>query len=339
MARPYALLRAGFPYLKTIGMRRNTNYPVDLAIGTQGRVYVLCHEEGSYNTRIARITLDDEFLGAIGGVGKGDGQFIWPTGILLDREENLFVSDSGLHRITIMNTEGEFIGKWGEHGSGDGQLDRPAGIAFDADENVYVVDTMNHRIQKFTRDGAYLMNWGSFGDGEGQFNMPWGITVDELGDVYAVDWRNDRIQKFTADGEFIFSLGKSGSREGEFNRPADVAVDSDGDIYVADMLNDRVQLFSAEGRYVEQFIGDASLSRTMIEYMMPQALPLRLREMAELAPQKRLCRPRAVRVDDHGRLYIADYQRFRVQVYQKQAVPLSVDQLAPPLTAPQIKTV
>ena len=91
MARPYALLRAGFPYLKTIGMRRNTNYPVDLAIGTQGRVYVLCHEEGSYNTRIARITLDDEFLGAIGGVGKGDGQFIWPTGILLDREENLFV--------------------------------------------------------------------------------------------------------------------------------------------------------------------------------------------------------------------------------------------------------
>ena len=339
MARPHALLRAGFPYLKTIGMRRNTNYPVDLAIGRQGRIYVLCHEEGSYFTRIARITLDDEFLGPIGALGKGDGQFIWPAGIILDREENLFVSDSALHRITIMTTEGEFLGKWGEHGSGDGQLDRPAGIAFDAEENVYVVDTMNHRVQKFTKDGVFLMKWGGYGSGDGELDMPWGITVDELGDVYVADWRNDRIQKLSADGEFIFSLGKSGSRVGEFNRPAGVAVDSDGDIYVADMLNDRVQLFSAEGRYVEQFIGDASLSRTMISYMMPQALPLRLREMAELEPQKRLRRPKAVRVDAHGRMYIADYQRFRVQVYQKQAIPLGADQLAPALSAPQIKTV
>ena len=338
MGRPYAMLRAGFPYLKTIGMRRNTDYPVDAAIGREGRVYVLCMQGiGVYG--ISTITLDDDFLGLIRGPGKGDGQFVWPFALVLDHDENLFVSDAATHRISAMTREGELLDEWGEHGSGDGQLDRPAGIAFDAEENLYVVDTNNHRVQVFTRDGSFLTNWGSFGDGEGQFNMPWGITVDELGDVYVADWRNDRIQKFSADGRFILSLGKSGSGEGEFNRPAGVAVDADGDIYVADSLNNRVQLFSAEGRYVEQFIGDATLSRTMIEYMMPQMTPMRLREMARLEPQKRLRSPRSVRVDGHGRMYIADYENFRLQVYQKQAIPLKADQIAPPIRSPKLNTV
>ena len=338
MARPHALLRAGFPYLKTIGMRRNTDYPVDAAIGREGRVYVLSMQGiGSYG--VVAITFDDDYLGRIGGSGEGAGQFIWPFALVLDSDENLFVSDSATHRISAMTREGEPLDGWGEHGSGDGQIDRPAGIAFDADENLYVVDTMNHRVQKFTKDGKFLMKWGGYGSGDGALNMPWGIAVDELGDVYVADWRNDRVQKFRGDGEFIFSLGSPGTGEGEFNRPAGVAVDSDGDIYVADTLNNRVQLFSAEGRYVEQFVGDATLSKTMIEYMMPQATPLRLREMARLEPQKRLRQPKSVRVDGHGRMYISDYENFRVQVYQKQAIPLGADQIAPPMRSPKLSTV
>ena len=36
MGRPYGLLRAGFPYIKTLAMRRVTNFPVDLALGQEG---------------------------------------------------------------------------------------------------------------------------------------------------------------------------------------------------------------------------------------------------------------------------------------------------------------
>ena len=43
MARPYGLLRAGFPYVKTLGMRRITNFPIDIALGSEDRIYVLCH--------------------------------------------------------------------------------------------------------------------------------------------------------------------------------------------------------------------------------------------------------------------------------------------------------
>ena len=339
MPRPYALLRAGFPYLKTIGMRRNVNHPVDIALGKEGRVYCLCSMEISPNTGVATITFDDDYLGAVGGVGTEDGKFIWPISIVVDHEETLVISDAALDRITFMRSDGTFLGKWGEHGSGDGQLDRPAGLAFDADENLYVVDTMNHRVQKFSKDGKFILKWGEYGDGDGQLDMPWGITVDELGYVYVVDWRNDRVQKFTPEGRFILSLGSSGDGDGELNRPAGVAVDSDGDIYVADTGNNRVQLFSEEGRYVEKFIGDATLSKTMIEYMLPQATPLMLRELSRLEQQKRFRMPRSVVVDDQGRMYVAEFHGFRVQIYEKQAIPLSADQIAPRVTSRKLRTI
>ncbi|HLH74964.1 MAG TPA: 6-bladed beta-propeller [Chloroflexota bacterium] len=336
MGRPYGLLRAGFPYVKTIGMRRVTNFPLDLAIGKDLTLYVLCRSGGA--AQIARVTYEDEDLKPIGGYGTDDGKFQLPAAIIIDRDENLFVSDEGLHRITILDKDGKFLGKWGEYGEGEGQLNRPSGIAFDANENLYVVDTFNNRVQKFTRDGQFLLAWGRSGTGVGEFNLPWGIAVDELGDVYVADWRNDRIQKFTADGKFLSAFGRSGSGDGEFNRPTGVAVDKDGDIYVADCGNNRVQLFNAEGRYVQKFLGDATLSKSGRAYMLTNARPNRLRDMANLEPQKLFRKPKSVRVDNEGRMFVADYGSYRVQVYQKEAIALEPDQIVPPLRAPSLAT-
>ena len=159
-----------------------------------------------------------------------------------------------------------------------------------------------------------------------------------MGDVYVGDWRNDRVQKFSADGKFIFQLGRTGSGEGEFNRPSGVAVDADGDIYVADTGNNRVQLFNPEGRYVEEFVGDATLSPMGRDYMLTNPKPNRLRDIAVLGPQKRLRRPKSVRVDGKGRMYVPDFDSFRVQVYQKEAIPLDPQQMAPPLHSPTLQT-
>lgn len=336
MSRPCALLRAGFPFVKTLGMRRVTNFPLDLAIGRDDTLYVLCRSAGA--AQIARINWEDDNLGPIGGFGTDDGKFQLPAAVILDRDDNLFVSDEGLNRITVLSKTGEFLDKWGEPGETDGQLNRPSGIAFDPEGHLYVVDTMNHRVQKFTRDGKFLQTWGRYGSGDGELNLPWGIAVDDSGDVYVADWRNDRVQKFTADGQFLCTLGRSGSGDGEFNRPTGVAVDPDGDIYVADCGNNRVQLFSSEGRYVEQFIGDATLSKSGREYMLTNARPNRLREMANLEPQKRLRSPKSVKVDAQGRMFVPDYWSYRVQVYQKEVIHLAADQIVPPLRSPSLET-
>jgi sugar lactone lactonase YvrE len=337
MEKLYGLLRAGFPYVKTLGMRRVTNFPVDLAIGCDGVLFVLCRAAGA--AQISRLTYDDDYLGPIGGYGDADGKFESPASIVADRDGNLFVSDDALNRITVLDPEGKFLGKWGESGDREGQLDRPAGLAFDAEENLYVVDALNHRVQKFTRDGKFLLAFGSHGSGPGELDTPYGIAIDAWGDVYVADWRNDRIQRFSADGAYLGVIGRAGCGEGELRRPCGVAVDQHGDVYVADTENNRVQLFDANGRYVEKFVGDATLSKSGRQYMLTNALPNRLREMSNLEAQKRFRAPKSVRVDDQGHMFVPDYGSYRVQVYQKEAIALTPEQIAPPLRSVSLLTV
>jgi len=82
MTRPHAMLRAGFPYLKCLGSRNSTFFPIDVAIGKEDRVYIICRSEGAElmpnNTHIVRLTQDDEILGRMGGRGSKDMQFEWP---------------------------------------------------------------------------------------------------------------------------------------------------------------------------------------------------------------------------------------------------------------------
>lgn len=334
MSRPYALLRAGTPYVKTLGIRRWTNFPVDLAISEENILYVLCRATGA--PLIRRLTWEDEDMGAIGGSGDGDGQFRWPSCILLDSSNNLVIADEELHRITWLSPDGQFVAKWGEYGTDEGQLDHPSGIAFDPVENIYVSDTLNHRVQRFTKNGEFISSFGKYGTDIGDFNMPWGISVDEYGDVYVADWRNDRVQKFSPDGKHKFSLGQSGNKPSEFNRPTGVEVDLHGDIYVADSGNNRVQIFNSEGMYLETIIGDATLGRAGRDYLLSNAKPLRLREMTSLEPQKRLRDPKNVRVDGIGRIFIADHGSYRIQVYQKDFIPLGKEEIFPPLRSPTL---
>ena len=336
MGRPYALLRAGFPYLRTIGMRRTTNFPMDMVRSSDGRYFIITRGENA--AEIRRLTWEDENLGTISGRGMDEGKLFWPTSIIIDEDDVLYVSDEATSRISKFDTEGEFVGCWGEVGEAEGQLNRPAGLTFDHDGNIYVADGLNHRIQKFTKDGEFIQTWGEHGDGDGQLDIPWGVTVDEVGDVYVADWRNDRVQKFTADGEPLMSIGESGSEDGQFSRPSGVAVDSHGDIYVADWGNNRVQLFDQTGRYVEKFIGDGTLSKSGVSYMMTNAKPNRLRDMARLEPQKRFVSPTSVNVDDEFRMFVTDYARYRVQVYKKEAYPLTEAEIIPPLKAPTLQT-
>ena len=223
------------------------------------------------------------------------------------------------------------MSRWGTNGDGDGEFDAPNGIAFDLDGNMLVVDSKNHRVQRYTPDGDYLGGFGSHGSSPGQFDLPWGIHVDELGDLYVSDWGNNRLQIFSSDGEVKQVIGEAGSGLGQFNRPTGVAVDAHGDIYVADWGNDRVNMFNAEGQYIWSFSGDATLSRVARTYMLTNAVPNRLREMGDLEQEKRLRRPRSVRIDSEFRLFIPDYESYRVQIYQKEAIELDRTQYAEPL--------
>ena len=295
--------------------------PMDLALGRDGRIYVVnrSHEYRQGGVRVTMLTLDEEYIGEFSQLGEGDGDLYWPVSIALDSDQNVYISDDWLTRISVFDKDGEFLHKWGVPGSGDGELNKPSGIKFDKEDNLYVVDSGNNRVQKLTKDGTFLAKWGEAGSDEGQFNLPWGLAFDNSGDVYVADWNNHRIQKFTSDGEWLAEFGSFGDRKGEFNRPTGVAVDKDGDIYVADWGNDRVQVLTPDGRHITTFTGDAGLSKWGADKLNanPDMAKQRDLMMRDMSPERNFWRPKSLAIDDEGRIIIIDSDRNRFQVYQK----------------------
>ena len=129
MVLAYELLRSGFPYYITLGQRRITSNPVDIGFGKEN-IYVLTR--GVLGTEIRVINWEDENLGVRGSTEL----FNWPAGLLVDHDENLYVSDEAKHCIVVMDKEGNHLSTWGQHGSSQGQLNRPSGMTFDTEGNI-----------------------------------------------------------------------------------------------------------------------------------------------------------------------------------------------------------
>ena len=147
-----------------------------------------------------------------GTSGSGDGQFLFPRGVGVDSSGNVYVAETGNHRIQKFDSNGTFLTKWGSQGSGDGQFDYPTGVAVDGSGNVYVEERDNDRIQKFDSTGNFLAKWGSQGSGDGQFQNPTGMAVDSSGNVYVADRHNHRIQKFDSNGTLSHQVGQPRQR-------------------------------------------------------------------------------------------------------------------------------
>ncbi len=292
--------------------------PQDFALADDGLVYVINRGAEELGQRISKVTLDHQFLGQYGSFGRGDGQFVWPRSIALDRAGNVYACDDHLNRISVFGPDDAFLCSWGESGSGEGQLSGPSGLAFDPDDNLVVVDGMNHRVQRFTKDGTFLGGFGRHGDGDGEFNLPWGLCVDEAGNIFVADWKNNRVQKFDADGNFRLKLEVSASGVGDLHGPTGVAVDSEGDIYVTDWGNHRVQVYASDGRFIATLVGDAQDPSPWTQtYIDANPDIIKARRRVNLEPEWRFRRPVAVKVDKQDRIFVLEAARHRIQVYDK----------------------
>ncbi len=161
-----------------------------------------------------------------GNGGEAESQFLNPRGVGVDAAGNVYVADSGNHRVQKFSADGVFKRMWGFDVAGGGQAEictggcqapaatsgvlggfsSPFGIAVSSN-NVYVADDGNNRIQRFSLDGTSPLAWGSIGPGAGHFNGAPGVAVDGSGNVYVADEFNRRVQKFDANGNFLRMWG------------------------------------------------------------------------------------------------------------------------------------
>ena len=132
-----------------------------------------------------------------GHKGSDKGQFVWPWDVACDRYGNVYVADSGNHRIQVFTAEGKFLRMFGGRGRGRGELCDPRGVTVDTNDLVYVSNEgTDHCVLVFTSEGQFVTSFGKKGAGKGEFFCPTGVAVDIKGVVYVCDSENNRVQLF-----------------------------------------------------------------------------------------------------------------------------------------------
>jgi uncharacterized protein (TIGR03663 family) len=219
--------------------------PWGIAVDKAGNVYVA----DTWNHRIQKFDNQGQFLtmwgtfGDTGGALGASDTFYGPRQIVVDRDGNLLVSDTGNKRILKFGPDGQFIEQLGGGGSLSGEFSEPCGLAVDADGDIYVADVWNQRVQKFDAQFNFLTQWPVLGwESQLPANKPY-IAVDGKGDVYVTAPDYNRVCKFDGQGKLLAVWGQFGTDASSFNVPSGIAVDSTGDVYVTDSGNNRVLKF------------------------------------------------------------------------------------------------
>ena len=137
----------------------------------------------------------------------GDNLFIMPHGLTVDKDDNIWVTDVGLHQVFKFTHDGKLLMKLGEErvaGNDAAHFNMPTDIVVAKDGSFYVSDGYgNSRIVKFSAEGKYITEWGSKGSQEGQFNIQHAVCLDDKGNAYVADRENKRSEVFDAGGKFL----------------------------------------------------------------------------------------------------------------------------------------
>jgi sugar lactone lactonase YvrE len=243
------------------GGRELFSRPYGLGIAPDGNLWVA----NGGKDRFEIFAPDGTYLETWGTPGSGEGEFEFYApesgygvaygDVDFDADGNIYVLDTGNHRVQKFDSDRHFLRAWGSKGDGEGQFLAPPSIAVGADGRVYVPDEKRHDVQIFDSEGTYLGAFGEEGSGDGQFNVTAGVAVDRSGDVWVADYTSGRIQRFSADGEFRDAWGSAGSGDGQIGSPDGVAVDAMGHVFVIEATNLRVQALTADGRFLAKIGG------------------------------------------------------------------------------------
>jgi len=182
----------------------------------------------------------------------GGGLFIWPHGIDVDGDGNVWVTDAvgnanipagdtRGHQVIKFSPTGDILMRFGTPGTpGDSHehLTSPSDVAIADNGDIFIADGHNNdgnnRVMKFNKDGEFLMTWGRTGYAPGEFRALHAIDIDSRGRVFIGDRSNSRIQIFDQEGNHLTTWT-------QFGRPSGIAFDSNDRIYVADSESDDVQ--------------------------------------------------------------------------------------------------
>ena len=185
----------------------------------------------------------------------GGGMFVWPHGIHVDRDGNVYVADSRAPTadevkqapaeakkgsvVIKFNPQGQVLmtlGTPGMKGNPPQALTEPTDVVTDpTNGDIYVAESHTDvedpnlvgRISVFDRTGKFLRSIGKTGTGPGEFRTPHAVEFDSQGRLIVGDRHNHRVQILTKEGKFVAEYP-------EFGRTSGLAIDRNDTIYTAD---------------------------------------------------------------------------------------------------------
>ncbi|TDC79570.1 peptidyl-alpha-hydroxyglycine alpha-amidating lyase family protein [Streptomyces hainanensis] len=178
-------------------------------------------------------------------------------------------------------------------------LGEVAGIAVDHDDRVYLFNRGPHPVVVLERDGTFVATWGA-----GVFTNPHGAALGPDGTILLTDNGDHTVRRFTLDGEPLLEIGIPGQPSPflsgtPFHRCTHSAVGPGGEIYVSDGYgNARVHVFSTDGRLVGGW-GEPGARHGQFNL------------------------PHNIACDERGRVYVADRENHRVQIFAADGTYLS----------------
>lgn len=214
---------------------------------------------------ILRFDAAGRWLGAFGA-----DLFVWPHGIHVDREGNVWVTDGRAeggkgHQVLKFGPDGELLlalGEPGAPGEGPDRFSGPTHAFVAPNGDVFVADghevESNNRIVKFDSSGRFIKTWGRSGSAPGEFLVPHSLAMDSRGRLFVADRNNNRIQIFDQEGNFLEEWT-------QFGRPSGLFIDANDTLYVSDnQSNDEnhpgwprgIRIGSARDGEVRAFIPD-----------------------------------------------------------------------------------
>lgn len=173
------------------------------------------------------------------------------------------------------------------------------GIAVDRQDNVWIHTRTNPAVQVYSPDGRYLKGWRE----ENPKSISHGIKFDRDGSVWLVDVGLHTVRKYDLDGRLLLTLGtlgESGEDDRHFNKPTDVTFAPNGDVFITDGYgNSRIVHFDKRGRFIKAW---GTLGVAPGQFSIPHAIA----------------------ADSKGRLYVADRNNVRIQVFNTRGRLLDV---------------
>jgi len=185
-----------------------------------------------------------------------------PQAISVDVQGNLYIADTGNHRILKFDSDLNFIKSIGGFGWNSQQFDEPVDICAKSILDIFIADYNNQRIERYDKDLNYISTmYSDDSDPENlQLGRPRSVFMSIHGELMIIDSENNRLLKINSFGEPIVSFGDFSAGKGKLDEPMQVEISRQDIIYVSDKTNSRIVVFDYFGNYLSD-IGSGILQK------------------------------------------------------------------------------